>query len=183
MASQVTPQRSAAVGKRKRGRESVGDMVRSMGLVMILVVVVWYLAQPPDRDAERLRVVDPSSDIASLRSSAPGIPVPAGLPSAWRATSSTLQPGTLRVGWVTPSEQYAEYAASTTSAPGFLDEISGRAVQIGTLQVGGVAWRQLRDAGEHDTLVREVDGRTVVVGGVRETSTLDELQTLAAAVR
>lgn len=182
--SQVTPQRSAATpAKRKRGRETAADMIRSLGLVLVLVGVVWYLAQPPRSDEKQLRVVDPTSDLTALQVSAPGIPVPGGLPAGWRPTSSTPTPGSLRIGYVTPQDQYAEYAASTTASPDFVADLSGRGTPVGTFQVGNVPWQQLRDAAGHDTLVRVVADRTVVVGGVRETSTLDELRTLAAAVR
>lgn len=185
MASQqVTPQRAAeAPARRKRGRETAGDMIRSLGLVLVLVVVVWYLAQPPKSDEQRLRVVDPTSDITALQAAAPGIPVPGPLPTGWRPTSSTPTAGSLRVGYVTPQDQYAEYAASTTASPDFVADMSGKGAPVGAFQVGDVAWQQLRDADGHDTLVRVVAGRTVLVGGVRETSSLDELRTLAAAVR
>ena len=155
-------------------------MVRSLGLVLLLVLALWFLAQPPDSDEQALRVVDPSSDIAQLRAAAPGVPVPSGLPATWRPTSSTLDPAGLRIGYVTPAGEYAEYA--TSSRPDFLPEITGRGSPVGEVDVGGVRWRQYADGQDHTTLVRDVAGRTVIVGGVRETTTFDELRTLAQAV-
>lgn len=170
---------SVAPAKKRRGRESVGDMVRSLGLVLLIVVPIWFLAQPPDSDEAPLRVVDPSSDVALLLDAAPGVPVPRGLPDGWRATSSTLEPQDLRIGWVTPSGEYAEYAAS--ARPEFLTEITGGGTEVGTLPVAGQTWRQFDDGDEHTTLVRVAAGRTVAVGGLRETTTLAELEALAAA--
>ena len=169
--------------KRKRGRETAGDMLRSMGLILLIVIPVWYLAQPPDSDEQAIRVVDPTADIRSYQQAAPGVPAPTGLAADWRSTSSTLEPGRLRIGYVTPDDEYAEYASSTGPADTFLPDISGQAQQVGTFDVGGVTWRQLRDRDDHTSLVREVAGATVVVGGVRETTTLEELRTLAASVR
>lgn len=180
MSEQLTPTRPAPKARR-RGRETVADMVRSLGLVMILVVVLWFLARPPSSDTKPLRVVDPTSDIAELRQAAPGIPAPGGLPAQWRATSSTPTDGALRIGYVTPTEQYAEYSASTTASEQFLADATGRGREVGTYVVGGVTWRQFQDADEHTTLVRVVDGHAVTVGGVRESTTLGELSTLAAA--
>ncbi len=173
--------------KRKRGRESATDMVRSLGLVLLIVVPVWFLAQPPKSDEQSLRVVDPSSDVRSFSSAAPGVPVPGALPAGWRATSSTAEPGALRIGWVTPTNEYAEYDASTRPAAEFVPGSTGNGSRVGTFDVGGVAWQQFRDADGHTSLVREVgsDGVTVgsvVVGGLRETTTLEELRVLAAAV-
>lgn len=180
MSSQVVS--PAAARTRKRGRESVGDMIRSLSLVLLIVGALWFLGQPPSSDSKALRVVDPSADIAALRAASPGIPVPGSLPAGWRPTSSNPDPTGLRIGYVTPSQEYAEYAAATGGQPGFLPDITGRGSEVGTFVVQGVAWRQFRDGAEHTTLVRDVAGATVAVGGLRETTTLEELRTLAAAV-
>jgi hypothetical protein len=171
----------APPAKKKRGRETAADMIRSMGLILLIVIPVWYLAQPPDSDEAEIRVVDPTSDVASYVQAVPGVPTPGGLPPQWRPTSSTLEPGALRIGYVTPASEYAEYASSTDAA--FLGDISGQGSQVGTVDVGGVVWRDFRDDEDHQTLVREVAGATVVVGGLRETASPEELRDLAAAVR
>ena len=178
MSSQVHTGRPAA--KRKRGRETAADMLRSLGVVLLLVVALWFLAQPPDGDEQTVRVVDPTSDLAQLQAAAPGVPVPRGLPPQWRATSSTLDPAGLRIGYVTPGGRYAEYATAT--GPEVLADITGGGAEVGSLDVGGVSWRQVQDVDDHSTLVRDVAGRQVVVGGVRETATPDELRELAASV-
>lgn len=177
----TTPARPAPP-KRKRGRESPLDMVRSLGLVLLIVIPVWFLAKPPAGDSERIRVVDPTADIASFRQAAPGVPVPDPPPAGWQATSSTLEPGALRIGFVVPGDTYAEYAASTAPAAQFLPDITGTGREVGTLVLDGVTWRQVRDSDEHTSLVREVGGGTVVVGGVRETAGFEQLRVLAAAV-
>ena len=156
-------------------------MIRSLGLVMLLVVTLWFLAQPPDSDEQAIRVVDPGPDVVALQRAVPGVPVPQGLPPQWRPTSSTLEPSGLRVGYVTPDDQYAEYA--TSNRPGFLEEITGRGREVGTQRVGDVIWRQYVDAEQHTSLVREVAGQTVVVGGLRESTSVEEILTLAGAVR
>lgn len=181
----ATPGRAAPAPakKKSRGRETAGDMIRSMGIIMLIVIPIWFFAQPPSSDAKRIRVIDPSADISSFVQAAPGAPVPGGLPADWRATSSTLDPGSLRIGWVTPMGEYAEYAASTTPAAAFLPTITGSGQQVGSFRVGAVTWQQYDDGDGHTSLVREQSGTTVVVGGERETTTLDELSALAGAVR
>lgn len=168
--------------KKKRGRETAADMVRSIGLILLIVVPVWFLAQPPDSDVKSVRVVDTAADVASFRQAAPQVPVPGALPADWRATSSTLEPGSLRIGWVTPTDEFAEYSASTGPADAFLADATGRGSEVGTFVVDGTTWRQFSDADGHTSLVQSVGGGTVVVGGVRETTTLEELRVLAAAV-
>lgn len=173
----------AARTRTKRGRETPTDMLRSLGLILLVVVPVWFLAQPGTGDAKQIRVVPIASDVAAFHAAAPGVPVPGALPAGWRATSSTPAPGALRIGWVTAQGQYAEYDATTAPAAPFLSDATGKGDEVGTLDVSGVVWRQFRDADDHTSLVREAGGGTVVVGGLRETATLSELRDLAAAVR
>ena len=101
---------------KKRGRETAGDMIRSLAVVMVLVLMMWWLAQPPDSDEQALRTVDPSGDVAAFQADAPTVPAPTGLPEQWRSTSSTLGVDSLRIGFVTPAGEYAEYAATALPA-------------------------------------------------------------------
>lgn len=167
--------------KKKRGRESAADMVRSLGLVILIVVPIWYLAQPPKSDEAELREVDPRGAIEAFAADVPTAPVPGPLPTDWRATSSTYRGGerTLRVGWVTPQAQYAEYAASTSPRQAFLDEVVGEKVeQLEPVTVDGVVWEQYRDPDGSLSLTRSYGSATVVVGSKRATASLAELEVL-----
>ncbi len=171
------------VTKKRRGRETATDMVRSLGLVLIGVVVVWYFAQPPASDVRALRVVDPSADIRAFSAEVPAAPVPGALPDRWRPTSSVRTQGPMiRVGYVTPADQYAEYAASTEPAATFLPALIGRAERLGQVDVGGATWEQYRDADGSLSLAREYGAVTVVVGSTRSTARLEELRVLAGAL-
>ncbi len=172
------------MAKGKRGRESSGDMVRSLGLVLIIVAVVFFFAQPPHSDAKKLRVVDSRSDVKAFSSSAPGAPVPTGLPEGWRSTVSTYDPdmGVLRVGWVTPKGEYAEYAAAGRPPAGFRTDLLGSAKSAGTEEIGGVSWERFQQ-GNATSLVHSFDATTVVLGTLRDTASLDELRVLALGLR
>lgn len=182
MSTQTTPAPPAPSGRRKRGRESVADMVRSLGLVLVIVVVAYWLAKPSGSDEQEIRVKDIGPSLSQLQRQAPGIPVPLGLPAGWRPTVDDGDAQSLRIGFLTPTGEYAEYAASLDSDPEFLSDLTGKGDAVGDFVVGPVVWRQYQDGPEHTTLVRVVDGRTVYVGGFRETTSLDELRTLAASV-
>jgi hypothetical protein len=167
--------------KGKRGRESAGDMVRSLGLVLAVVLVVFFLAQPPHSDAKKLRVVDPSSDAQAFASAAPGGATPRTMPAGWRSTVSTFDPdtGILRIGWVTPKGAYAEYAAAAHGTAGFVADLTARAPRVATLDIGGRTWQEYRQD-EGFSLVRDYGPTTVVLGTLRDTASLDELRVLAA---
>ncbi len=177
----MSTQVEAPPAKKKRGRETATDMVRSLGVVFALVVPVWFFAQAPDSDEAEIRVIDPSQSIAAFAADVPVAPVPGALPQGWRATSSTYEgaAGTLRVGWVTPEEQYAEYAASTASREEFLERVVGKDVErLAPVTVDGKDWQQFREQDGSLSLTRSFGDATVVVGSQRATAGLAELEVL-----
>lgn len=158
-------------------------MLRSLGVVMVLVLTMWFLAQPPDSDEQELRTVDPSADIAAFRADVPSAPTPAGLPEQWRSTSSAFAAGSLRIGFVTPDGEYAEYAASSLPAEQFLPDTTGaKAEQVEPLLVEGQSWEQYREADGSVSLVRSYGAMLVVVGTKRATADVAELAALASSV-
>jgi hypothetical protein len=169
--------------KKKRGRESAGDMLRSLAVVMVLVVMMWFLAQPPDEDEQALRTVDPAADVAAFTADVPSAPVPTGLPESWRSTSSTLGADSLRIGWVTPDGEYAEYAATTSTDEDALPDLTGvGAERVEPLDVDGQPWEQYREADGSVSLVRSYGPARVVVGSKRGTAGTAELQELAGSL-
>jgi hypothetical protein len=173
------------VSKRKRGRETALDMVRSLGLVFLAVLPIWYFAQAPASDEAELREVDPAGSIAAFAADVPEVPVPGRLPGGWRATVSTYNGAdtALRVGWVTPQEQYVEYSASQAEREDFLEQTVGEQVeQLPAVTVTGAAWEQVREADGSLSLTRSYGTTTVVVGTKRATATLAELEVLLRAL-
>lgn len=168
------------VAQRKRGRESAADMVRSLGLVLLVVLTVFFFARPPASDEKAIRVVDTSSDVQGFAAAVKGAVVPRTMPADWRATVSRYDPdaGLLRLGWVTPDGHYAEYAATARPTKRFLSDITGAAPVVGPIDIGASTWTQYRKD-DAISLVRTFGATTVVLGTLRSTATLDELRLLA----
>jgi hypothetical protein len=168
------------MAERRRGRQSAADMVRSLGLVLIVVVGVWFFARPPASDEKEVRVVDSASDVQAFAAAVPGSVVPRAMPSGWRTTVSDYEPGAelLRVGWLTPAGHYAEYAATPRATGRFLADITGEAPPVEAVDIGGISWQQYRED-DAISLVHVFGTTTVVLGTVRDTATLDELRVLA----
>lgn len=177
----VTTTAPAAPPKRPRGRETGGDMIRSLAVVLLIVFALWFFARPSPGVSKAIRPVNPGQELTDFRGLHPAAPEPVATPRGFVPTSSTLDGSGLRIGYVTPSQRYAEYAASTGPAAALVTRQSGRAPVVGTVDVGGTPWQQ-RQSGAVTSLVRTVGPVTVVVGGLRENASLAELLVLAAAV-
>jgi hypothetical protein len=155
-------------------------MVRSLGIVLLIVLFVWFVARPPHSDEKKIRIVDPTSDVQAFSQSVPGGVVPRAMPSGWRTTVSRYDPETelLRVGWNTPAGHYAEYAAAAKPTKAFLTDITGQASEVDPVEIDGASWAQYRKDGAI-SLVRQFGSTTVVLGTLRDTATLEELRVLA----
>jgi hypothetical protein len=177
----TTATQPAVPAKKKRGRETVLDMVRTLAVVFALVLPMYLFHQGGPGSRQRLRPVDPTEAFA-LAAADLGAPVPSAAPRGWTCTvvDTRTAPGVVRVGYVV-GDHYVEYAAAKGDA--FLADATGRAAAVGTVTVQGVAWEQLRNGAGAESLVLRKGAVTVVVGGVRETATPAELEALAAALR
>jgi len=165
---------------KKRGRETALDMVRTLAVVFALVVPMWFFGRSSPEDSKRIRPVDPREAYSSFVADTHG-PVLARTPDGWTCTVRVYDTGgLLSVGYV-HDDNYVEFAGARGT--GFLPDETGHASRVGTVDVDGVTWQDYRSADGHQSLVRSVNGVTVLVGGVRETATQDELEAFAALVR
>ena len=166
----------------RRGRETAADMVRSLGLVLAIVLVIVFFAHPRSKDEQGVRVIDPSNQLRQFSAQAPTVPVPGALPG-WRSTVADYdsRTSTLRLGWVTPKSEYAEYAASTAPPEGFVQEFTGADTAAGSVEIDGVRWAEYRDD-DAISLVRTVGGATLVLGTKRDSASLEELRVLAGSL-
>lgn len=173
------------VVKKQRGRETAADMVRSLGLVVLVILPVWFFAKAPASDEAEIRVVDPTSTVSAFAADVPDAPVPGDLPESWRATSASYAGAerTLRIGWVTPSDQYAEYAASTGDRAEFLEQVVGeQADPAAPVTVDGTEWSSFVEPDGSTSYVRSYGDATVVVGTKRATADEDELAVLLGSL-
>jgi hypothetical protein len=90
---------------------------------------------------------------------------------------------TLRVGWVTPSEQYAEYAATTGDREDFLEAVVGQqADPAAAVTVGGTEWDVFVEPDGSTSYVQAYGQATVVVGTKRATAGQEELAVLLGSL-
>ena len=167
-----------------RMRQTVWDMVRSMAVVLAVVAVIFILAWRPTPDP--IRVVDPAPVIAQAVAQAEfEVLAPAGLDEGWRPTSARWEPTAesgddlvLHVGYVTPTEEYAQVVQSTDTSAPFLAEQTTDGVATGSQDIAGTAWERW-ESEKRRSLVRTDAGSAVVVSG---TASWEDLVALAASL-
>jgi hypothetical protein len=183
--SEVTEGQPTVAQPRRRGRETSGDMVRSLLVVLALVFVVVALAVRPTPDSE-VRRFDYSGVLAQAQDQARyDVLAPIGLPDTWRATSARTDSGdgavTWHVGFVTPADAYAGLEQSDGDAGSFVDHLAADGRAAGTVTIGGATWRRVEGGDpEPRALVLRRDGVTTLVVG---SASWAELRTLAASLQ
>jgi hypothetical protein len=172
-------------GSNKRLRQTLRDMALSMAVVLVVVFFIWLLAWRPNPDP--IKVID-AAPVVALAAASADFPVqaPAGLALEWRATSARWEPTdasgavpVLHVGYVTPTDKYAQVSESTVESAVYLKEQTSGGLPLGTvLAVSGQQWDQW-EGDKRRSLVRVQNGIVTVVSG---TAGWDELSALAASL-
>jgi hypothetical protein len=182
---------------RRRGQETVRDMLLSLGVVMAGVLVFAVFVMPRGDREPAVKVVDTTVPVASFAGQAPfDLLAPRGLPAAWKPTSvraRTPSGGTsdadvaeLTIGFVVdePDDQrYAVFAAS--NAPDVVQRLLGDRPITDSRVVDGVSWDERRADSGHLAFTRKVGGATFLVedGGGTGGAGVDDLVRLAASLR
>ncbi|WP_268812517.1 DUF4245 domain-containing protein [Embleya scabrispora] len=168
---------------RKSGRETVRDMVLSLGACGLVVGALFLVAPHNESDPVR-RVAYETSFRQAARVAPYPLLAPQGLDERWRATSVDYQgfdrnQTKWHIGFINPDEKYAAVEQSN----GFSDELvrdkGKRGRPIGDRDVAGEQWKAY-DGPKYRSLVRVRDGVTTMVTG---NATFEDLTVLAASLR
>lgn len=165
-------------------RQTIGDMVRSMLVVLAFVVVLLIVTHRGQPEAVKVVDTTPAVVLATDQATFP-LDVPTGLGPGWRPTSARWEPTAksapdpvLHIGYVTPADQYAQVSQSSNSSAPYTAEQTDDGVSVGTQAVEDVTWERW-EHGDRHSLVLVADGTTTIVSG---TASWDELITLAASL-
>jgi hypothetical protein len=172
------------VAKRLRGFETLGDMVRSLGLVLVVVAVILLLIWRPKPD--EVKPVDPGPALTQARLSAPyDVYAPEPAPAGWTPTVARFEPAPpsndWTLGFVTASDEYAAVSQTDGGLQALLDAVAPDAEPAGEATVNGQAYQRWEAPGQsRRALAAAVSGSVLVVGG---TAGWPELERLAASLR
>jgi hypothetical protein len=169
------------VARPRRARQTVFDMLRSFGLMVLVVGVtllfVPSLLHPSAKD--KFPAFD-YSDVSEGFHQVSGVEplVPSGLPSGWRATAGTLT-GTradehMHVGFAAPGSSYAGLDEAVGPSTALVSSVLGPAGTTGhgSVMVDGARWQRRASSRGEVALVHRSGPLTVVVTGSASQSSL-----------
>lgn len=168
-------------------------MIRSLGLVAIVLLIWMYFSHPRSADAIREVEWAPVAQAAAAAAPYEVVAPPATFP--WPATSARVEPqadGTVawRAGFYTPEKEYAailqrgqfpEQAAKAQQD--WIEAETRKGVAEGTVTIGGREWTRMEGdptPDERRSLVLIEDGTATVVTG---SAPWAELETLAGTLQ
>ena len=164
-------------------RQTVGDMIRSMVVVLAVVAAILIVTWRPKPDP--VRTVDITQALVTARSSAdftvevPSLPDLRATSVRWEPTEDSGEKWVWHLGYVTPSDEYLQVSQSRAVGDAFLAEQTAGGRPGESVMIAGEQW-QVFTAPERTSVVRIDDGVTTIVSG---TDPLDQVMTVAGTLR
>jgi hypothetical protein len=189
--------RPTRVAKPKRGGETALDMVRSLGLIAVIVAVTLIfvpgLVHPSKKD--KIQPLDYSNYLEGFHSLTKLTPLaPNPVPAGWYANSAALngpsQAEHLRIGFVTPDQQYVGLVQSIGTPATVIRTLlgEGAVTPTGHVTIAGASWDE-RMSSVHELALTHVVAPTngsvssgVITVMITGSAPASELRTLAAAL-
>lgn len=171
-----------AVAK-KRGLETVRDMVLSLGVVGIVVVLLLIFGRHSEQDP--VKRIDYTLKFQQAGQVAPyPLQAPEGLPERWRPTSAHfdgVDPANTswHIGFINPNDEYAAVEQGNGTPEEFVKDKAKGGRPVGRVDVEGKPWVSY-DGPKYRSLVRTEGGVTTMVTG---TASFEDLASLASALR
>jgi Protein of unknown function (DUF4245) len=176
------------VARPKRGRETAGDMVRSLGLVGVVIaatlIFVPGLFHPSK--SQLFPALDYSDYTAGFHQVTDKTALaPRSLPGGWKANAATLTgPAAaehLHIGFAAPGTKYAALEESVENATAFAPAVLGArgGAVTGRVTIAGATWQTRMSSRGELALSRTIRGIAVVITG---SATNAQLQVLAASL-
>jgi len=165
---------STDVVKPKSAKDTMFDMVRSLGLIAVILAVTLLFVPGllhPSK-SQRVQPVDYSDVVIGFKQVTGQLAyAPTNLPTTWKATSRSLtHKGSyahMHVGFVAPDNNYAGLDEATGDPTTFVQSILGHRglTQTATTTINGSTWSERTSQRGETSLVRTTKGLTVVITG------------------
>jgi hypothetical protein len=160
---------------------SPSNLWRALIPLLLIIGLVVLLVWPRGAHFDGVHVIDTTAPIASARTQAGfKLVAPVGLDPKWRPTSTEFVPAapdsgaTFRIGYVSPTGQYAEFIEGNDAA----DAIAAQYGPLATdnpVTVDGQQWSGFRRSNDRQLFRHTASGVTVIVTGSASEAQLIQL--------
>ncbi|MFC8196530.1 DUF4245 domain-containing protein [Streptomyces sp. NPDC057298] len=166
-----------------KGKQSVRDMVLSLGLIGIVAGFI-YVFIPNDDSEPPLERVDYRVELLTARRAAAyPVAAPEGLSQEWKATSVRFRGDDFdawHLGFHDPDGEYVAIEQSTQKPVTFIEDASQGAEETNVEQrIGERTWKRYKGARYDALVLREKNSTTVVTG----TASFARLAKMAEALK
>jgi len=180
-----------ATGTKRRGYETLRDMLLSVGVILAGVLI--FVALQPKDDGNPIPRVDYRPQVDLLRNSAPyAVVIPDPLPAGWEVNYTRISAtpaAELHMGLVLQRDRFAQLDETNRPTPTYFADAKVPEQPAGTVDVAGATYEVRRTgsgADERVGLIRRLPNGAVLTltdGGSSNGATYDELLALAASLR
>ncbi len=164
-----------------RGNPSMGDVVRSVAVLAVIVLALWGFGQlftnTPDRT---VKPIDYVQTVSSARPAAEfELLAPSTLPKGWVATSARFTPTSWHLGVVTEDDKYVGLEQAKIAEKQLVAKYAKDSKAAGTVRIDGEVWDLRKGPDGEVIFVRRADGVTTLVTGE---TTRAEVETYVASL-
>ncbi|MGW0827812.1 DUF4245 domain-containing protein [Streptomyces sp. NPDC002845] len=161
-----------------KGKQTVRDMVLSLGIICLVAGVIYLFVPHDDSDPDLQRVDYRIELLTARRAASYPVAAPVGLPDTWKATSVRFRGDDFdawHLGFHDPDGQYVAVEQSAQKPSTFIDDATQGAERTdATQEIAGETWQRY-EGERYDALVLEGDGSTTVVTGSASFAQLTEM--------
>ncbi|WP_375002537.1 DUF4245 domain-containing protein [Aeromicrobium sp. CTD01-1L150] len=154
-------------GTSSRGNPSLGDIVRSVLVLGVLVLGIWFAAQifttTPERPVQG-KDLEQTVDASRATVTEFDLLAPTSLPQDWMVSSARPAPASWDLNVLTADDEYIGLQQALMSEQELIDGRDGSFAQTGTAEVAGREWT-LWEAGRETALTRSDDDVATLVLG------------------
>lgn len=167
-----------------RGNPSMGDIVRSVAVIGLIILALYGFGQfftqepeSPTRAIDYATIVDQARPAAEFE-----LLAPKSLPKDWKATSATFEPDRWHLGVLTDDEDYIGLEQVTWSVNRAVDTFADGSKADGEADVDGQTWTVRKGPEDRTTYIRhEGDLSTLVIGRAERPVIEDYISSLSAS--
>jgi len=189
-----TPEEKAArlteQSRKYRARKTINNLILSLGVTVVAAFVIYLMVphadQAPNWQVDYVKIGEQAQSAAPS-----GLDIPI-VPSSWRANSAKLEGGgsdgviVWRVGFITPTNEFAGYRQGFDANAAWVSSILGSKTKTSTATIAGLTWdiydnRSVEGAKNLAyAMVTVAAGSTFVLNGTATDAQFVELATAVA---